>query len=51
MTPDPRVRLIIDQQTPTLDDDVRSMSVFEAENLQIDLLTDHKNVKTVEPII
>ena len=30
--PDPRVQLLIDQQTPTLDDDVRSMPVNEAEN-------------------
>ena len=30
--PDPRVRRLVDQQTPTFDDDVRSKSVYEAQN-------------------
>ena len=41
---DPRVRPLIYQQTPTLEDDVRSLTVFEAENLEINerLLPNHK---------
>ena len=34
--PYPRVRPLIDQQTPTVEDDVSLMSVFEAENLEMD---------------
>ena len=30
--PDPRVRLLANQQTPTLDEDIRSMTEYEAEN-------------------
>ena len=32
--PDLRVHFSIDQQSPTLDDDVRSKSVYEAENME-----------------
>ena len=35
--PDPRVRPLINQQTPALDYDVRSISVLEAENLERDV--------------
>ena len=35
-SPDPRVRLLIKQQTSTLDGDMISMTIFEAENRDID---------------
>ena len=32
LPPDPQVRPLVDQQTPTLEEGVRSMTVFKAEN-------------------